>query len=161
MTCDITAIIYINNVYYSDKYSVLTYADVILNNADFAAAYIQAENAKGNNGEACLAQRRTLVTDLLNNGAAAVPSAEESRYIRGDANGDGLLNIKDVTAIQRHLADLETLNSSQITAADVNGGGLDISDATAIQMYLAEYDDPYQIGKTFTYDEYELPFVPN
>lgn len=93
--------------------------------------------------------------------AAAVSVAAESSYIRGDADGNGNVDIRDVTAIQRHLADLEPLNSNHITAADVNSGGLDISDATAIQMYLAEYDDPYHIGITVSYDEYELPFIPN
>ena len=92
---------------------------------------------------------------------AAVPASAASTYIRGDANGDGIVNINDVTAIQRHLAELEAFKSKQINAADVNGEGLDISDATAIQMYLAEYDDPYKIGTTVTYDEYELPFIPN
>ena len=91
--------------------------------------------------------------------AAAVSVAAESSYIRGDADGDRNVDIRDVTAIQRHLAELESLNNNQIRAADVNGGGLDISDATAIQMYLAEYIDPYQIDKTFTYDDYELPFI--
>ena len=28
-------------------------------------------------------------------------------------------------------------------------------------MVEAEYNDPYGIGKTITFDEYELPFVPN
>ena len=67
--------------------------------------------------------------------------------ILGDANGDGIVNINDVTAIQQHLAELEQLNSDQIKAADVNGEGLDISDATAIQMYLAEYENIYHIGE--------------
>ena len=73
---------------------------------------------------------------------APISAFAATTYIRGDADGDGHVDIRDVTAIQRHLAELEHLNS-------------------AIQMYLAEYDDPYQVGKTFTYDEYELPFMPN
>ena len=92
---------------------------------------------------------------------AAFSAYAATTYIRGDADGDGHVDIRDVTAIQRHLAELEHLNSDRLKAADVTGEGLDISDATAIQMYLAGYDDPYQVGKTFTYDEYELPFMPN
>ena len=90
---------------------------------------------------------------------APISAFAATTYIRGDADGDGHVDIRDVTAIQRHLAELEHLNSDRLKAADVTGEGLDISDATAIQMYLAEYDDPYQIGKTVIYDPYELPVV--
>lgn len=91
---------------------------------------------------------------------AILPVNATESYIRGDANGDGVVSIGDVTAIQRHLAELEHLNSDRIKAADVTGEGLDISDATAIQMYLAEYENTYKIGETVIYDEYELPFIP-
>lgn len=162
LTCDITAIITINDVDYTDRYSAVTYADVILNDADFAASYIQAENDKGNNGETCLAQLRTTVTDLLNNGAAAIPDVDESSYIRGDADGDGEVNIIDATTIQKVIAGLETDRDGWIKRrGNVTGGGLDITDATAVQRYLAKLNDPYKIGATVTYDEYELPFIPN
>ena len=91
---------------------------------------------------------------------AILPVNATESYIRGDANGDGVVSIGDVTAIQRHLAELEHLNSDRIKAGDVTGEGLDISDATAIQMYLAEYENTYKIGETVIYDEYELPFIP-
>ena len=88
---------------------------------------------------------------------AILPVNATESYIRGDANGDGVVSIGDVTAIQRHLAELEHLNSDRLKAADVTGEGLDISD---IQMYLAEYENTYKIGETVIYDEYELPFIP-
>ena len=91
---------------------------------------------------------------------AILPVNATESYIRGDANGDGHVDINDVTAIQRHLAELEHLSSNRIKAADVTGEGLDISDATAIQMYLAEYENTYKIGETVKYDENELPFLP-
>ncbi len=69
----------------------------------------------------------------------------------GDANGDGNVNINDVTAIQRDLAELEKLNELQALAADINGDGIvDIADATALQQYLAEYEIPYPIGEVAT-----------
>ena len=77
-----------------------------------------------------------------------IPCEYLDNVIRGDANGDGIVNISDVTAIQRHLAELEYLNGDRLKAADVNGGGLDISDATEIQMYLAENENIYHIGET-------------
>lgn len=64
-----------------------------------------------------------------------------SRYSIGDVNRDGYLDICDVTLIQRHLADLETIPEQFLFLADTNGDSeIDISDATHLQMYLAEYD---------------------
>ena len=59
----------------------------------------------------------------------------------GDTNRDGHITISDVTAIQRHLAELAVFNDEQIALADTNGDGeINISDATHLQMYLAEFD---------------------
>lgn len=69
----------------------------------------------------------------------------------GDANGDDNININDVTAIQRHLAQLEQIEGIYLYAADANQDGtLDISDATSLQRYIAEYDIPYPIGEVMT-----------
>ena len=62
-------------------------------------------------------------------------------YQIGDVNLDGRVTISDVTAIQRHLAEIEPLTDEQLALADVDGDGMvTIDDATLIQMYLAEYD---------------------
>ena len=59
----------------------------------------------------------------------------------GDANSDGRVNIRDVTAIQRHVAEYEILTGSAFLAADTDGNGVvDINDATLLQQYLAEFD---------------------
>lgn len=64
----------------------------------------------------------------------------------GDADNDGKVTIKDVTCIQRFLAELATGEISE-AAADVDGNGeINISDATFIQMWLAEMETPYAIG---------------
>ena len=61
--------------------------------------------------------------------------------ITRDTNRDGIVSIGDVTAIQRHLAELAVFNDEQLAVADTNGDGeINISDATHLQMYLAEYD---------------------
>ena len=53
----------------------------------------------------------------------------------------GSVNINDVTAIQRHFAELDELTEEQLALADTNGDGeINIDDATHLQMYLAEYD---------------------
>lgn len=92
---------------------------------------------------------------------AAMSVSAATNYIRGDANGDGTVNINDVTVIQRVLADLEKDTGGAVKrSCDLDGKGLGIADATNIQCYLAEFVTSYQIGKTFSYDEYELPFIP-
>ena len=61
------------------------------------------------------------------------------------------VSLKIIAQIQRHLAELETLEGIYLYAADANcDGDLDISDATAIQMFLAEYEIPYPIGEIIT-----------
>ena len=66
---------------------------------------------------------------------------EYSKPLIGDTNLDGIINVRDVTAIQRHLADLETFTEEQLAVSDTNGdGNVDIADATHLQMYLAEFD---------------------
>ena len=63
------------------------------------------------------------------------------KYLSGDANLDGTINIRDATIIQMYLAKISSFTSEQLTVADVNRDGtITISDATLIQMYLAKYD---------------------
>ena len=47
-------------------------------------------------------------------GAGAVNT--ETNYLRGDANGDGFVTVYDVTALQRHLANLELLSENKSTS---------------------------------------------
>ena len=69
-------------------------------------------------------------------------------YIRGDADGNGIVNVKDVTVIQRVLSLLEPDPDGFVALrGDISSDGLDIADATAIQSYLAEFGNPYKIGK--------------
>ena len=72
-------------------------------------------------------------------------------FILGDVDGNGSVNVSDVTTIQRYLAELDVLEGISLYASDANRDGvLDISDATAIQMYLAEYEIEYPIGEIIT-----------
>ena len=71
----------------------------------------------------------------------------------GDADGDGVVNINDVTAIQRHVAEFKALDDLQAKAADVNGdGSVTIEDATILQQYLAEYELSYPINQSIRAD---------
>lgn len=83
-------------------------------------------------------------------------------YLRGDANGDGIVDIRDVTCIQRVLSgyenDIHGLVSLRVT---MSKSGLSISDATEIQRFLAEYDGSGWIGENVSketdYEKYDLP----
>ncbi|MBQ2944392.1 MAG: leucine-rich repeat protein [Ruminococcus sp.] len=59
-------------------------------------------------------------------------------YELGDANTDGNVNIKDATAIQKHLAGIEFLSNRGNSVADFNNdSNINIKDATAIQKFIA------------------------
>ncbi len=95
----------------------------------------------------------TICTSAVSIAANAVNT--DTNYLRGDADGDGVVTISDVTAIQRHLADL------------------DITDATKIQRFLAEFENLYHIGEWASVEttqpatywikpgNNELPFIQN
>ena len=104
-----------------------------------------------------------------------LPVSAAGSYVRGDADGDGVVTIRDATTIQRRLAEIPTPSFDE-RAADVDGDGLNITDATSIQRYLAQFENIYHIDETVTIpdpttpqpttpqptrDPYELPFVPN
>ncbi len=56
--------------------------------------------------------------------------------MRGDANGDGKVNIVDVTALINYLLG-DTASSINLTAADCNtDGNITITDVTALINYL-------------------------
>ncbi len=65
------------------------------------------------------------------------PKPTEKPVLYGDANCDGAISIMDVTAIQKHLADLTALSAKGVILAKVNSGSsLSIKDATCISKYL-------------------------
>ena len=75
---------------------------------------------------------------------------EEAPLIKGDADGDGEVNILDASAIQRKLASFTSVYFNE-KAADVNGSRqVDILDATCIQRWLAGLSCPDGIGQPIT-----------
>lgn len=81
----------------------------------------------------------------------------EPMFFKGDANLDNEITIKDVTAIQKHLAQIIELNTDAIRCADVdNNSELTIKDATQIQKYLAniieDFDNPDNKHESNDYD---------
>lgn len=69
-------------------------------------------------------------------------------YMLGDVDGSNRVDIKDVTTIQRYLAELENPQGAFMDAANVNGDSdVNIADATILQMFLADHTVPYPIGE--------------
>ena len=56
----------------------------------------------------------------------------------GDIDLDGNINVKDATAIQKHIADLDKLNIPSTVLDANNDGDVNIMDSTQIQKYLVE-----------------------
>ena len=81
-----------------------------------------------------------------------IPFVEPVKAIMGDVNRDGKLNIADVTAIQRVVADFQEFDDVQTVLADVDGDSkVTIQDATFVQRFLAEYaDNTGSTGETVT-----------
>ena len=68
--------------------------------------------------------------------------------LRGDVNGDGTVDVGDITELQRMTAEVTVMWEVFQTYADVDGNGaITIADATLLQQWLAEYDSKYPIGK--------------
>ena len=67
--------------------------------------------------------------------------------IMGDANEDGVVNVKDATAIQKHIAGLITLTERGLLLADVDrNDNVNIKDATAIQKWIAGIETGTTVG---------------
>ncbi len=78
------------------------------------------------------------------------PPATEDEFdkdILGDVNGDGKVNIKDATLIQKSAAKLIELTDGEKLRADVNADSkINIKDATAIQKFVAKMETGLPIG---------------
>ena len=75
-------------------------------------------------------------------------SAGSDNLLLGDATVDTKVNVKDATAIQKHVAGIALLTADGILVADVDGNNsVNIKDATAIQKFVAGMDIEFRIGE--------------
>ncbi len=57
----------------------------------------------------------------------------------GDADLNGVINVKDATVIQQHAAMLTTLTGTALAVADADGSGtVNVKDATCVQKFIAK-----------------------
>lgn len=64
--------------------------------------------------------------------------AEPLKAALGDINGDGNITIADAIMIQKHIANIITLDGDTLTVADVTkDGNISIADAIMLQKYIA------------------------
>ena len=77
---------------------------------------------------------------------SSVPVVDKG--ILGDVNGDGKINIKDATMIQKAAAKIIELTDDEKLRADVNADNKNnVKDATAIQKFVAKIETGFDIGK--------------
>ncbi len=58
--------------------------------------------------------------------------------LAGDVNEDDKVNVRDATAIQKHIANIAKMSRIGVALADANGDGkLNIKDATEVQKFIA------------------------
>ena len=70
------------------------------------------------------------------------------KYLLGDSNCDGKVNVNDVTYIQQGLVNLVILDSTSKRNGDVDGNGrITILDANYIQRYMVGMNIPYKINE--------------
>ncbi len=79
---------------------------------------------------------------VLTAASALMPAAEavglEDIYMIGDVNLDGAIDVKDVTALQKHVAMLKTLSNAKLEKADADyNGTVDVNDATHLQRIIS------------------------
>ena len=76
-------------------------------------------------------------------GTFVIKAVAEKSDLIGDVDLDDMINIMDVTSIQRFIADLNEFDDYQKMLADYDGDGvITIIDCTKIQRVLADVDEP-------------------
>jgi len=87
----------------------------------------------GSSTENCEDENKDGVCDLC--GGAVSVEAPETKP--GDLNGDGEINVKDISNIKLHITGKKSLDESQMAAADVNGDGeINVKDVSKIKLHI-------------------------
>lgn len=77
--------------------------------------------------------RKPYIVGLLLMAAGPVHADTNAALVRGDANGDGRVDISDVVALVNHLKGSAAISLTSRPGADANGDGrIDISDVVTV-----------------------------
>ena len=118
----------------------------IYTNGDFITLTFNVLSTEESIGKITISYNETdIISENVDGVGISIPdinyTVNKPAFQIGDTNLDGIINIRDVTAIQRHIAEIELFTEEQLSLADTNGDGVvDINDATHLQKYLAEFD---------------------
>ena len=129
------AVVSINDMYYTGKgqtpeYTVSFNGKTLEENVDFTVSGDLSVTDAG--------YYRLTFTGINNyQGTVTADFMIIDAYLYGDADMDGKITIKDTSAIQKYLVQLQNLSETSVLIADVDGNGtVSIMDATIIQLYL-------------------------
>lgn len=149
MNADITATLTIDGVTLdvTDTYSVARYAEVILNDSQFAESFIALENENGRNGEQRLSDLRALVSEMLVYGDHAKVYFDNNVYALEPAP---VANIPETGYTETDLPD----------GVSFDGATLSLRSKTTLSLFFVKEDGAPDItlsmdGKTEGVD-YEL-----
>ena len=79
------------------------------------------------------------------------PPTQAETYVKGDANSDGVVNMKDCVIMQKAVVGSTTLTGKKLLAADVTGDSkVAVADIVAVMRYLVGFTNTYSIGSTVT-----------
>ena len=114
------------------SYSTSSAYALALNTAGTYNVEVSVKDAKGT------VTSKTVTVTASNTDTPVTPGTD---YFKGDADCDGTVNVKDATAIQKHIADIITLTTQGLANAEVDSSGnLTVKDATMIQKHIAGID---------------------
>lgn len=114
-----------------------------------SAAYALSIDAEGTytvevtakDAQGTLATKTVTITasaEIPSEPGTTAPVEPQDKYLKGDADCDGVVNIRDATSIQKHVADIIVLTEQGQLNAEVDASGnLTVKDATYIQKYIA------------------------
>lgn len=109
---------------------------------------ITALELTADEAEAIIDYSGVIVSWSKNGASTNDESTPDEKGLLGDANADGVVNVKDATLIQKAVAGLVSLDETAELVADADlNGTVNVKDATAIQKYVAGLSVSTPIGE--------------